>query len=73
MTPLQVKQFLQQKKRASVHDIARRFSIDIALATVLLRFWVARGMCSRVHTCQACPQACESRLYYEWNSTQRLI
>lgn len=69
MTPLKVKAFLERNKRVSVRDVAHQFAIDLSLAEALLRFWVVRGMCSRVHSCQECPYVCESRLHYEWHTS----
>lgn len=67
MTPLKLKSFLSQKNTVSILDIMNAFNISVGLATELIRFWVKRGCCIEVQSCDSC-QLCDPQTYYQWKT-----
>lgn len=67
MTPLKLKYFLSQHKTVSLLDISNAFNISMELATELIRFWMKRGYCIEIQSCESC-QLCDRLIYYQWKT-----
>jgi predicted HTH transcriptional regulator len=63
MTPLRVKDYVQQNKQVSRSQLAQYFSIEKSLAGQLISFWVSRGKMKALTSCDHCLVGCQEESY----------
>lgn len=73
MTPSEIKNYLKERRRAPIDDIAMHFDMDADAARGMLELWIRKGKVRKLDSAgcdTSCCGGCESHVNetYEWVS-----
>ncbi len=74
MTPIAVREYLAERKMATLHEIATHFQKETGTVTPMLDLWVGKGKVKKHDENLGCQKGCcqcnsASIVVYEWLAT----
>ena len=58
MTPIAIRRYLQQRKMATLHDIAAHFQMDKSAVKPMLEIWIQKGKVKKHNNNLGCSKGC---------------